>query len=297
MSDVETVILPGRRLVRFDRIETWLTEAPDRAALLRNRRFRRAVFEALDAALLPEDDTPGLLSLDVFDTLLLRDGSSEVRRFGEIGARMAACAGRGINPVDAFMARHLATQASYRAGPRVEGCGEGSLREIHLTAARLLGLPDAVAADFVEAEITYEVERVAPNDLLLSYMRKHRARGGRTVLVSDMYMHADHIAELLARRGIRAGAYDGLYSSADTKVSKASGRIFSRVEEARDARQVLHLGDNLHSDVLMPRAAGWKALFLPVPDAILAERHADRLRCLEELWRRHRVDLEGECAA
>jgi hypothetical protein len=39
------------------------------------------------------------------------------------------------------IARHLGTRASYRAGPRVDGCGEGSLREIHETAARILGLP------------------------------------------------------------------------------------------------------------------------------------------------------------
>jgi hypothetical protein len=104
-----------------------LTATRDRQALFRNRRFRRQVFEALDELALTHDGTPGLLSLDVFDTLLLRDGSSQVRRFGEIGARMAARAGPGTTAEDALIARHLGTRASYRAGPRVDGCGEGSL--------------------------------------------------------------------------------------------------------------------------------------------------------------------------
>jgi hypothetical protein len=84
---------PDRRVIRFDAIATELTATADRQALLRNRRFRRQVFEALDRLVLSPDGTPGLLSLDVFDTLLLRDGSSQLRRFGEIGARMAARVG------------------------------------------------------------------------------------------------------------------------------------------------------------------------------------------------------------
>jgi hypothetical protein len=67
-----------------------------------------------------------------------------------------------------------------------------------------------------------------------------------------MYMHADQIAELLARSGIRADLYDALYSSADTKVSKASGGIFDRIDEAAHAHRVVHVGDSLRGDYLNP---------------------------------------------
>jgi FMN phosphatase YigB (HAD superfamily) len=288
---------PGRKLIRFDPIVAELTATRDRSALFRNRRFRRQVFEALDEHALTHDGTPGLLSLDVFDTLLLRDGSSQVRRFGEIGARMAARAGPGTTAEDALIARHLGTRASYRAGPRVDACGEGSLREIHETAARILGLPKSIADDFIEIEIDCECGHVEPNPLLVSYIRKHQARGGKTVLISDMYMHADQIAELLARSGIRPDLYDALYSSADTKVSKASGGIFRLVKEAEGAPHVLHVGDSLRGDYLNPRAAGWRAMLWPIPDAMLAERQADHAACMDALWRAHRLDLQGEIAA
>jgi FMN phosphatase YigB (HAD superfamily) len=288
---------PDRRVIRFDAIATELTATADRQALLRNRRFRRQVFEALDRLVLSPDGTPGLLSLDVFDTLLLRDGSSQLRRFGEIGARMAARVGPGTKPEDALIARHLGTRASYRAGPRVDGCGEGSLQEIHETAARMLGQPRSRAKDFIEIELDCECGHVEPNTLLISYIRKHQARGGKTVLISDMYMHADQIGELMARSGIRPDLYDALYSSADTKVSKASGGIFHLVKEAAEAPHVLHVGDSLRGDYLNPRAHGWRAMLWPIPDAMRAARQADHAACVEELWRAHRLDLENEIAA
>jgi FMN phosphatase YigB (HAD superfamily) len=292
-----TVLRPGRHLIRFDVIEAQLTATKDRQALLGNRRFRRMVFDSLDRMIGADDGKPGLLSLDVFDTLLLRDGSSEVRRFGEIGARMAQIAGRETQPIDALVARHLGTKASYRAGPRVDGCGEGSLREIHETAARILGLPATIAQAFIEAEIACEAGCVFPNTLLISYIRKHQARGGKTVLISDMYMHADQIAELLARAGVRPDLYDALYSSADTKVSKASGGIFGRVTEAADASHVLHVGDSLLGDYLKPREFGWRAMLMPVPATLLEERRRDHAACIAELWQKHRLNLEGEIAA
>ncbi|MCU4652175.1 hypothetical protein N8I71_05000 [Roseibacterium sp. SDUM158016] len=294
----ETLLAPGRRLIRFDGIAATLTDAPDREALLRDRAFRRRLFTALDARLTRRDGGPaGLLSLDVFDTLLLRDGSSELRRFVEVGEAMATHAGRAITAIDAFLARHLGTKASYRAGPRVDGCGEGSLTEIHLTAARLLGMPDAMADDFVGIELVNEAARVSVNRLLLSYIDRHRARGGKVVLVSDMYMHAGQIAALLARCGVPASSYDALYSSADTKVSKASGGIFARIAEAREAPFVVHLGDSPLGDCRRPREAGWDAMLLPVPETLLAERRRDRVRCLEELRRDHDLHFEAEAAA
>jgi len=298
MSSPQEISLgPGRNLIRFDRFEAEIAKTGDRLRLMSDKGFQRRLFAALDGILMSPDAPPGLLSLDVFDTLLLRDGSSELCRFLEIGQAMADVAGAGFSGLDGFVARHLGTRASYRSGPRVDGCGEGSLSEIHLAAARLLGVPDAMADRFVEAELDHEARRVTANPLLVAYMKRHRGRGGKVVLISDMYMHAPQIAALLRRCGIARRSYDALYSSADTKISKASGHLFGHIPEAGGPGTVLHLGDSLHGDYRMPRAAGWQAMLLPVPDALLAERRADRLRCLHDLQTAHGLYLEAECAA
>jgi FMN phosphatase YigB (HAD superfamily) len=102
---------------------------------------------------------------------------------------------------------------------------------------------------------------------------------------------------LLARSGIRPDLYDAIYSSADTKVSKASGGIFDRVAEAATAPIVVHVGDSLRGDFLNPRAHGWQAMLLPVPDALREERLSDHAACIAELWKKHRLNFEGEIAA
>jgi hypothetical protein len=53
-----TCPVPRAHLIRFDAIEAELTETADRPALLRNRRFRRQVFAALDDMLGAADGAP-----------------------------------------------------------------------------------------------------------------------------------------------------------------------------------------------------------------------------------------------
>jgi hypothetical protein len=136
-----------------------------------------AALEARLDALMPEN---GILSLDVFDKFLVRDNSSELTRFVEIGTRMVAHAG-GVAPIDAFLARYLGTKASYRAGSRVNSCGEGSLTEIHRVASRLVGYEEGLAGAFVEIELDRETERLSVNAPLLGYIRRHRDRGGKVI--------------------------------------------------------------------------------------------------------------------
>ena len=247
------------------------------------------LFKRIDA-LMPAS---GILSLDVFDTFLLRDNSSELTRFVEIGARMAAFAGN-VNPVDAFLARHLATKASYRAGKTVKGCREGSLTEIHRTASRIIGRGSEMTETFIEAELDYETGRLSVNHLLLDYARIHCDRGGHTILVSDMYMHADQIKRLISKMGVDSDLFAQIFSSADSKVSKASGGIFSLIEESLvvEAGDFLHLGDSLCGDFRQPLAHGWKALHMPIPHAEIESRRCDHFATAEKLKQNHGLAID-----
>ncbi len=270
---------------RFDALEMQLTDAPDRAALYGDAGFATQLADRLDQMLL----RPGMiLSLDVFDTLLLRDNSAEVTRFMALGAAMAAIlrdAGVEVSPDEAFLARYRGTVASYRTTRAVEGCREGSLSEIHRVASRLLFGDDSLAGAFIEAELATEAQRLTLNPALLHYLTDFKARGGRVALVSDMYMHRGQIRDLLAQVGMDLGLVDLLISSADTKVTKASGGIFPLVEKALDAGpgQFLHLGDSFRGDVRMPRQRGWAAQFLPLSRADVAARQADHRTTLSSL--------------
>ena len=286
----------GPRVVRFDGIETALTAAADRAALFADPAFAARLQARLDALA----EGRAVLSLDVFDTLLLRDRSSELTRFHEIAGRMAGIAGqalgREVRPVDALLARHLGTRATYRAAPTLQGAREGSARELHRTASRLLAGDDRLAGAFLAAELDVEETRVAPNPFLAGYLARFRARGGTAILITDMYLHAEHVADLLARHGIGPASYDGLFSSADTRVSKASGQLFAHVAEAlgRAPEAFLHVGDSLTGDFANPIRAGWAAQHLPLAEAELSARREDHVATARLLDDRFGLRLDVE---
>ncbi|WP_421702452.1 HAD family hydrolase [Aliiroseovarius sp.] len=270
---------------RFDALEDRLTEAPDRVALYADAGFAAMLTDRLDHLLKRPDM---ILSLDVFDTLLLRDNSAEVTRFVEFGAAMADVAqGAGVD-VDAdtaFLARHRGTRASYRTTRAVNGCREGSLSEIHRVASRLLVGDDRLTADFIAAELAAEQRRLTVNPALAAYVAEFKARGGRVALVSDMYMHRAQILTLLTGAGVDMDQVDLLISSADTKVTKGSGGIFPLVEEALGATpdQFVHLGDSFRGDVRQPRLRGWAAQFLPLSRTDVVARQADHKTTMADL--------------
>jgi len=284
-EDEDGMNAPVTTLHRFDALEERLSETPDRAALYADAGFSTMLADRLDRLLKRPDM---ILSLDVFDTLLLRDNSAEVSRFVEFGAAMAEVATLAGVPVDAdtaFLARYRGTRASYRTTRAVKGCREGSLGEIHRVASRLLVGDDSLTADFIAAELAAEQRRLAINPALATYISEFKARGGRVALVSDMYMHRDQILTLLTGAGVDMAQVDLLISSADTKVSKGSGGIFPLVEEALDATpdQFVHLGDSFRGDVRQPRLRGWAAQFLPLSRADVLARQTDHKTTMADL--------------
>ncbi|RDC71406.1 hypothetical protein DLJ49_14435 [Rhodovulum sp. 12E13] len=286
----------GRRgtLHRLDALETELTEAADRVALFADRGFAARLGDRLETLCRGRQ----VLSLDVFDTLLLRDGSSELTRFHEIADRMAHVAadrlGREVRTVDALVARHLGTRATYRAAPTAQGCREGSLTELHRTASRLLAGDDRLTEAFVAAELDVEEGRLSPNPALLAQIDRMREAGRKVVLITDMYMHAEHVADLLARHGIAPDRYDRLFSSADTRVSKASGLIFPLVEAALGLPPTafVHAGDSMQGDFAQPARRGWAALHLPLSRAELVARRTCHIASARALDEAHAIALD-----
>jgi FMN phosphatase YigB (HAD superfamily) len=286
---------------RFDEIEGAMDGADSRSSLFQTPDFREAFYSRLDQLF---DRCPGdspILSLDVFDTVLLRDDSSELTRFLEIGAGMAHLTpvrnGKPVTPIDGFMARHLGTKASYRASEKVDGCREGSIVEIHQTASRMLTGSDEHCQAYLKCELEYETTRMQPNALMLEYVQHHRSRGGRAILVSDMYLHAQHIAWLLSANGVGMEQFDRLYSSANEKVSKASGHIFPKIENwlSCPAEDFVHVGDSLHGDFKQPKRAGWKALHMPISRPERQRRRSDHFQTYNRLI--EHCNLVSEVAA
>ena len=223
--------------------------------------------EAIDRIV--RDHPIRLISVDVFDTLLLRGTRPEMARFARVAQMQAkALAARGV-AVDAdalYAARLVAARTAYRVIRTVEGEREGHLDLIFAMVARAVGLDPALAALLSDVEFESELEELVGNRPLAEALARQRAAGCRVVFASDMYLPAATIAGLIGRL-LPDLVLDGGYSSADRGVTKRGGGLFRVLlaEEGVAPGEVLHLGDSELADVATPRAMGIHVLHTPRP--------------------------------
>ncbi len=253
------------KVIRFGRVEHELEHAGDRSELLNDPAFLdRAAGYVRDIVAARGVE---VLSFDVFDTVLLRDDKSELTRFAEIAERICEEVEEARCELgDALIARLVAARACYRTGPKVEGCREGTLGEIHELLSIALTGSVAIAARSAAIELDYEEAHLAPSRLARRLAEDHIARGGRVVLLSDMYLSAAEISGLLD--AVDPGfPRELVVSSADEKLSKKSGLLFGTVAARLGISpdRFLHVGDSLTGDYQRPIQAGWHAVHLPVP--------------------------------
>lgn len=271
-------------------IQCEVKQARSRGKLFGSRLFRKRLLDALH--LIVERHQIRLLSLDLFDTVLLRDQRSELRRFweiaGQISRRLNREAGIAVNPECVLVARLTAARAAYRSTDAVDGCREGDLDSIYRIAGHLLGVPPAHVGTLIEIEMAFERGCLLANPAIVDVAERFARDGVKTIVLSDVYIEADRLNELLADCGVPRTLFAEVISSADTRISKRSGRLFDWVASRFDVRpeQCLHVGDSLISDYVRPRQAGWRSFHLPVP---LVERQAwrdDHFRVLAALEER-----------
>lgn len=271
----------GTRIHRFGVTQAALTRSPDRRRDFADGAPAEALIEALREQLRRHEVR--VLSLDVFDTLLLRDDTCEASRFLALSERQSEAlraAGHGeVSPLDLYVTRCEAMGFGYRFSREVAGCVEGRLPEILAAQARMLRLPDTAAILLEAEEMRHETEGLAPNRALLRLARGFAKSGGRVVCVSDMYLTTRQVDGLIDAVCGRPKLARTTWSSADTVLNKRSGRVFPWLADQLGVPpgRILHVGDSLEGDFQRPIAAGWRAFHLPIADAALRARE----RCLD----------------
>lgn len=209
------------------------------------------------------------LSLDIFDTLLLRRLAPEYYRF----LRIAEHIGRVLQQhglerpnVEIFQARLLATGIIYRTMQERDGDGEGQHDRIIALQLRALDLPQSLSPLLVEIEATYEINVLSPDRQVVALVNHVRQLGKRVILVSDMYLRGSTIATILDAHDVRQ-LTDATYVSSEVGMTKHRGGLFQHVieREGRPAGGYLHIGDNHHADLLSARRLGWVAVWRPRP--------------------------------
>jgi FMN phosphatase YigB (HAD superfamily) len=204
-----------------------------------------------------------LLSLDVFDTLLLRRVARPVDVFAVLGRRLAD-AGRLPRGVGAPTFAVLRREAETRARARAVAAGRGpevGLRAVYAEFPDSFGPPE----EFVREELRCEKTLVFPDPAVVDLVARARAHGTRVVLTSDTYFSAAHVEYLLG--GCLPDAPERIFTSSDHGTGKGSD-LFDVVLDHLDVEphRAVHAGDNEAADVARPRTLGLHVVHLPIED-------------------------------
>jgi FMN phosphatase YigB (HAD superfamily) len=222
--------------------------------------MRDALIQEIEGTVLRE----GLVAVtvDVFDTVLLRNTKPERLRFAQVARRQAKrleCPWRSV-----FAARLLCARIAYQTAPYVAGERDGRIDDIFRLMLEALQRPAERLAVLRQEELQYEKLNLRLNRPLLALLGRLRSAGVRLYYLSDMYLTTADVDSLLAHAAPE-WRFDGGYVSSDHGVTKRGGGLYRRFlhDTGLSPMAVLHLGDSGDSDVRAARQAGMRAVHTP----------------------------------
>jgi FMN phosphatase YigB (HAD superfamily) len=153
---------------------------------------------------------------------------------------------------------------------------------------------DELAAWVRQRELELERLALRPSPGIQEVLAALKAQGKRLIFISDMYLSAPVLRELLRHCGLDS-YFDAGYASTDLGLRKASGRIFPRVLELEGLRpeQLLFIGDDENSDNVQPRLLGIRTLRIDDPQERQRRRRLEAAQRAAEhnpFWSAHYVD-------
>lgn len=112
-------------------------------------------------------------------------------------------------------------------------------------------------------EVAMENTMLVPRGEFIDWLKELRSQKKKILIVSDIYLPAIYLERFVEHAGF-IDLVDGVISSADTFLAKASGKAFPLLQKEYDLdpKRWLHVGDNPVSDGLRPIEFGIQALVL-----------------------------------
>lgn len=187
-------------------------------------------------------------SFDIFDTCLVRKCGEAKNVFDFLAERAF------VKPVTseckrAFVAAHIEAE-------RKSWSSTQTLTDIY--NAFSYNHPDMYSKEeLIELEKEVEREMLCPVRSVTEYISSLRKKGNRILFISDMYLGADFLQPILQKAGLWQEG-DTIYVSCEIGATKASGELYKYIKRKENISfgDWHHYGDNVHSDVQVPKKLG-----------------------------------------
>ncbi len=187
-----------------------------------------------------------VISFDIFDTLVLRPFSAPSDLFVLVGER--------LDIMDFCEIRKNAEQQARNDNYLKRGNKEVTLLKIYEYVARETGIDPGEGA---RVEFETELSLCRPNPYMQTVYRLLLGQNKTLAAVSDMYLPEEWMRRLLASCGY--DQWDQVLVSCDYNCSKRNGGLYDILTDRYDGLELIHVGDNPHSDYDSARKKGLAA--------------------------------------
>ena len=216
---------------------------------------------------LPQIKEVKIISVDIFDTLLLRAVSKPIDLFELIWREAEK---RDIARISMYPKEYMKFRVEMERRARLNAVN----REVNLDDIYQM-YPDYIT-DNLDAlknlEVEFEKKYCYANPIVLSWLEDAKQQGCKIVLVSDMYLKSGEIKEILQWNSVEGSLFDDVIVSNEYSCNKQNGELFDILFEKYPSIQpneILHIGDNKNADYEQPLKRGMQAFhYKAVPEAM-----------------------------
>lgn len=210
------------------------------------------------------------ISFDLFDTLSFRAVDKPDDVFELVGIRYDRLSGKKFQSF-----RRLRIEAEKRARKKVNW-EEVDIDLIYDELQRIAGISSEQRKQLVDLEKNIEVVVSVCNQTMKELYDWCKAEKKTICITTDMYLDRKTIDRILRKHGIFP---EYIFISGEENKTKENGKLFDVVLDKLkiNAAQLVHIGDNRNSDVIIPNAKGICALERTgLPDKIHQYSHITR---------------------
>lgn len=198
--------------------------------------------------------TKKIILIDCFNTVLLRKCSAKMvidRWIKEISRYL------GIGNEDLNIVWHDSVERMKRISKGKDECTfEESCKEFYQRVYMIKDIAVTVEKFYhkaLETMIDIETDMTAVNLEIIRFIEKEHIAGKKIYCVSDFYLPQNAVKEIFVRKKIDR-FFENIYVSSDEGKRKSTGNLYKYIldELSCDVKEVIMIGDNLHSDYKIP---------------------------------------------
>lgn len=193
------------------------------------------------------------VSFDVFDTLVKRPFYTPTDLFAFLSRdyRLITNSKTGM---EFEKIRILAEQQTREKIAKINPTYQDvTLDEIYETIQEEYNINNEVLEQLKNKEIEYELRFCDRRNSGYELYQLALEMGKKVICTSDMYLSKEVISKILEKNGYTK--HEKIYVSSQFRITKSNGELFEYVlnEEKVLGEEIIHIGDNWHSDVQVPK--------------------------------------------